>query len=103
MDLVIRAAVMYALILMLTRVLGRRELSQLQPFDLILLVVIGDLIQQGVMQNDLSITGVFIVLSTIGVLQGSVSYAVVRFRRLWPLFNGEPGATLPEGKAIASN
>jgi hypothetical protein len=70
MDIVLRAVVIYLLVFTFTRVLGRRELATLQPFDLILLVVIGDLIQSGVTQNDLSVTGVIIVVSTIGILQG---------------------------------
>ncbi len=103
MDLVIRAAVIYAIILLFTRILGRRELSSLQPFDLILLVVIGDLIQQGVTQNDLSVTGVVIILSTIGVLQVLVSWVVFRFRRLRPLLNGEPVVVVQDGRPIERN
>lgn len=52
MDLVIRAAVAFLFVYLLTRIIGRRELSSLQPFDLIMLVMIGDLVQQGVTQND---------------------------------------------------
>src|SRR6186997_1764611 len=103
MDLVIRATVVYGVILIFTRVLGRRELSSLQPFDLILLVVIGDLIQQGVTQNDLSVTGVVIILSTIGVLQVLVSFVVYRFRRLRPVLNGEPVVIVQDGRPIERN
>jgi uncharacterized membrane protein YcaP (DUF421 family) len=103
MDLVIRAVIVYAVILIFTRVLGRRELSSLQPFDLILLVVIGDLIQQGVTQNDLSVTGVVIILSTIGVLQVLVSFVVYRFRRLRPVLNGEPVVIVQDGRPIERN
>jgi hypothetical protein len=64
MDVVLRAVIIYVVVFGFTRVLGRRELSSLQPFDLILLIVIGDLIQSGVTQNDLSVTGVIMVLCT---------------------------------------
>jgi uncharacterized membrane protein YcaP (DUF421 family) len=47
MDLVARAVIIFVLVFAFTRVLGRREMSSLQPFDLILLVVIGDLVQAG--------------------------------------------------------
>ena len=57
MDIVLRAAVAFLFILLLTRIVGRRELSTLEPFDLILLVMIGDLVQQGVTQSDYSVTG----------------------------------------------
>ena len=73
MDLVLRALVAFVFVLLLTRVVGRRELASLQPFDLILLVMIGDLVQQGVTQNDFSITGMLLVGSTIGLLAVFVS------------------------------
>ena len=57
MDVVLRAVIIYVVVFGFTRALGRRELSSLQPFDLILLIVIGDLIQSGVTQNDLSVKG----------------------------------------------
>jgi uncharacterized membrane protein YcaP (DUF421 family) len=103
MDVVLRAAIIYVLVFLFTRALGRRELSTLQPFDLILLIVIGDLIQQGVTQNDLSVTGVFMVLGTIGTLQVITSYLSFRFRRLRPILQGEPIVLVENGKLIERN
>ena len=57
MDIVIRAFFAFLFVVIVTRVIGRRELSSMQPFDLILLIVLGDLIQQGVTQSDYSLTG----------------------------------------------
>ena len=74
MDVVIRAALMYCFLLFITRVVGRRELSTLEPFDLILLIVLGDLIQQGVTQSDYSFTGLMLAAGTIAVMQTSVSW-----------------------------
>jgi uncharacterized membrane protein YcaP (DUF421 family) len=53
---------------LITRIVGRRELNSLEPFDLILLVTIGDLVQQGVTQNDFSVTGLALAVGTIAVL-----------------------------------
>ena len=103
MDLVIRAALAFVFVYALTRIIGRRELAQLQPFDLIFLVVIGDLIQQGVTQNDLSVTGLILVVSTIGLLQVSSSYLSFRFRRLRPVLNGEPVVIIENGRFIERN
>jgi uncharacterized membrane protein YcaP (DUF421 family) len=103
MDLVLRAVIIYLLVFAFTRALGRRELSTLQPFDLVLLVVIGDLIQQGVTQNDLSVTGVLIVVCTIGVMQVGVSYLGYKFRRMRPLLQGEPIVLVEKGKVIDRN
>jgi uncharacterized membrane protein YcaP (DUF421 family) len=103
MDLVLRAIIIYLLVFTFTRALGRRELATLQPFDLILLVVIGDLIQSGVTQNDLSVTGVVIVVSTIGILQVGISYLGFRFRRMRPFLEGEPIVLVEKGKIIDRN
>jgi uncharacterized membrane protein YcaP (DUF421 family) len=103
MDLVLRALAVYAIVFVFTRVLGKRELSNLQPFDLILLVVIGDLIQQGVTQNDMSVTGIVIVLATIGVAQVLTSYISFRFRRARPILDGEPVVLVEHGTIIERN
>jgi uncharacterized membrane protein YcaP (DUF421 family) len=103
MDLVIRAVVAFALVYLLTRVIGRRELSSLEPFDLIMLVMIGDLVQQGVTQNDFSVTGAILVGGVIGLLTVLVSYASFRFPRLRPALEGEPVIVVEDGKPIERN
>ncbi len=103
MDLVIRAVIIYLVVFAFTRALGRRELATLQPFDFILLVVIGDLIQSGVTQNDLSITGVLLVVCTIGALQVGISYLGFRFRRMRPFLQGEPIVLVENGQLIDRN
>jgi uncharacterized membrane protein YcaP (DUF421 family) len=103
MDLVIRAAVAFLFVYFLTRVIGRRELSTMQPFDLIMLVMIGDLVQQGVTQNDFSVTGALLVGGTITLLTVAVSYASFRFPRLRPVLDGEPVIVVEDGKPIDRN
>jgi uncharacterized membrane protein YcaP (DUF421 family) len=103
MDVVIRAIVGFFFVLFLTRVVGRRELSSLEPFDLILLVMIGDLVQQGITQNDLSVTGLLLVGGTIGLLTVLVSYTSFKFPRLRPVLDGEPVILVEDGRAIDRN
>ena len=103
MDLVIRAAVGFAFVFLVTRVVGRRELSSLEPFDLILLVMIGDLVQQGITQNDFSVTGLMLVGSTIALLTVAVSYGSFRFPRLRPMLVGEPVIVVEDGEPIDRN
>ena len=103
MDLVIRAVVGFAFILLLTRAVGRRELSSMEPFDLILLVVIGDLVQQGITQNDFSVTGLMLVTATIALLTVGVSFASFKFPRLRPVLDGEPVIVVEDGKPIDRN
>jgi uncharacterized membrane protein YcaP (DUF421 family) len=102
-DLVIRAAVGFLFVFFLTRVVGRRELSSLEPFDLIMLVMIGDLVQQGITQNDFSVTGMFLVGSTVALMTVAVSYATFRFPRARPLLEGEPVIVVQDGKPIDRN
>ena len=103
MDLVVRAAVAFLFVYLLTRVIGRRELSSMQPFDLILLVMIGDLVQQGVTQNDFSVTGALLVGATIALMTVGISYASFRFPRLRPVLDGEPVIVVEDGKPIDRN
>jgi uncharacterized membrane protein YcaP (DUF421 family) len=103
MDLVLRAIVAFLFVYLLTRVIGRRELSSMEPFDLILLVMIGDLVQQGVTQNDFSVTGAILVGGTIGLLTVAVSYVNFRFPRLRPALEGEPVIVVEDGKPIDRN
>src|SRR5438552_6282604 len=103
MDLVIRATVIFFFILLVTRIAGRREISSLQPFDLILLVVLGDLVQQGITQNDQSVTGTLTVISTIALLTVGVSWVSFRFPRLRPVTEGEPIVLVQDGRPIERN
>ena len=82
MDAAVRAFLAFCFVLLLTRLIGRRELSSLEPFDLVLLIVVGDLIQQGVTQNDVSFTGLLIAVGMFGVLTLATSYLGFRFRPL---------------------
>jgi uncharacterized membrane protein YcaP (DUF421 family) len=103
MDLVVRAAVAFLFVYLLTRVIGRRELSSMEPFDLIMLVMIGDLVQQGVTQNDFSVTGSLLVGATIGLMTVAVSYTSFRFPRLRPVLDGEPVIVVEDGTPIDRN
>jgi uncharacterized membrane protein YcaP (DUF421 family) len=102
-DIVLRAAAAFFFLLLLTRIVGRRELSSMEPFDLILLIVLGDLIQQGVTQSDYSLTGLLIAASTFALLAIGVSYVSFRVRRLRPVLEGEPIVIVRDGEIIERN
>jgi uncharacterized membrane protein YcaP (DUF421 family) len=103
MDIVFRAAVAFVFILFLTRVVGRKELSSLEPVDLILLIVLGDLIQQGVTQSDYSVTGLVLAGTTIALLQTGASWAAFRFPPLRRVVDGEPIVIVQDGKLLERN
>jgi len=103
MDVVIRAVIAFLFVLVLTRLIGRRELSSLQPFDLMLLIVIGDLIQQGVTQSDLSVTGLILTIGIFGLLTLTVSYLGWRFPRMRPILEPEPLILVEDGNVLERN
>jgi uncharacterized membrane protein YcaP (DUF421 family) len=103
MDIVVRAALGFAFVFLLTRIVGRRELSSLEPFDLIMLVMLGDLVQQGVTQSDMSFTGLMLAGGTLALMTVLVSYLSFRFKRLRPLLDGEPIVIVQDGKLLDKN
>ena len=103
MDLVLRALIILGFVFLVTRAVGKRELSTLEPFDIILLVVIGDLIQQGITQNDESVTGAVIVVSTVALMTVGLSYINLRLPRLRPVLEGEPVILVAHGQPINAN
>ncbi|MCA1677461.1 MAG: DUF421 domain-containing protein [Actinobacteria bacterium] len=103
MDLVLRAVIVFFAIFFVTPVVGRRELSTMEPFDLILLIVTGDLVQQGVTQSDYSLTGALTVIATIALLTVTLSYVSFKVPRLRPVLDGEPVVLVQDGKVIERN
>ena len=103
MDIVARAVIAFVVLFLLLRLLGRRELSSMEPFDLILLVVVGDLIQQGVTQSDMSFTGSMLAIGTFAILTVCASWLVYRFRRIRLVLDAEPLIILQDGKLIEHN
>jgi uncharacterized membrane protein YcaP (DUF421 family) len=103
MDLVIRATVIFFFVYLITRVVGKRELSTMEPFDLILLIVTGDLVQQAITQSDYSVTGALIVISTIALLTVFVSWVNWRFRSMRSTLEGQPVVLVENGNLIERN
>jgi len=103
MDIALRATAIFIALYLLMRLMGKRELGQMTPFELIVLVVIGDLIQQGVTHNDFSVTGSIIAISTIAFLALVMSWATY----LWPwaekALEGEPRVIIRDGEIITAN
>lgn len=100
MDIVLRASCMFLVVYLLLRLLGKRELGQMTPFELITLVVIGDLIQQGVTQSDYSLTGATLAIVTFafwGVLLSWISYLFPPAQR-W--LEGQPRVLVRHGELL---
>jgi uncharacterized membrane protein YcaP (DUF421 family) len=103
MDIVLRGIVVFIFLFVLVRVMGRRELSSLEPFDLILLIILGDAVQQGLTQDDYSLTGSLLAVGTIAILQVGTSFVNFHVPRLRPLLDGEPIVIVQDGREIERN
>jgi uncharacterized membrane protein YcaP (DUF421 family) len=103
MDIVLRATAAYVFILFLMRVVGRRELSSMEPSDVILLVIIGDLVQNGITQSDDSVTGIVLAAGTIGTLATLTAFVTFRSSRIRNVVEGEPVILVEDGKPIERN
>jgi uncharacterized membrane protein YcaP (DUF421 family) len=100
MEIILRATAIYFFLWGLTRALGKRELAEMTAFELLLLIVVGDLIQQGVTQEDTSVTGAILAVGTIGVWILIFSWLGFRFRRVRNVVEGVPVVVVRDGRPI---
>ncbi len=100
MEIVARASVTFLLLFLLTRGIRKRALSQMSPFEMILLVTVGDIVQQGVTQEDFSLTGSMLAVSTFGFWITVLTWASWRSRRLRTVLDGVPIVLVHDGRVI---
>lgn len=100
MEIVLRATVTFAVLLAITRGLPRRTLADMAPFEMLLLVTLGDIVQQGITQEDYSVTGSILAVSTFAAWALVLSYATWRWRRVAKLVDGEPLVIVRDGAPI---
>jgi uncharacterized membrane protein YcaP (DUF421 family) len=102
-DIVLRSAVVFVFVMILMRMIGRRELSSMEPFDVLILVVIADFVQQGVTQQDYSVTGAVLAVGTFALLIVATSWISWHFPRARPILEGNPVVLVEDGKPIEGN
>jgi uncharacterized membrane protein YcaP (DUF421 family) len=100
MDIVLRTTGVFLALWLLTRALGKRELSEMTAFELVLLVMVGDLVQQGATQEDMSVTGAVIAISTVGMWVLAMSYIGFRWRRARSIIEGAPVIVVDHGHVV---
>jgi uncharacterized membrane protein YcaP (DUF421 family) len=97
-EIVIRASVIFFFLLVLTRGLKKRTLADMAPFEMLLLVTLGDIVQQGVTQEDFSLTGAVLATSTLAFWITVLSWATWRWRRIGRVVDGVPLVIVQDGK-----
>ncbi len=95
--------VTFAALYLLLRLLGKREIGQLTPFELVVIVVMGDLVQQGVTHNDFSLTGSILAISTFAFWALVMSWATYLWPRMETLLDGKPQVIIRDGELIEAN
>lgn len=100
MEIILRSSVIYFFLWAVARGVGKRELSEMTAFELILLVVMGDLIQQGATQEDMSLTGAMLAVGTLAMWILIFAYASWRFRGLQPALEGVPVVVIHRGEPL---
>ena len=103
MEIVLRSAAVFAFLWFLTRIIGKKELAEISAFELVLLVVIGDLVQQGVTQEDMSVTGAILATGTIALLVVGMSYVSFRWKRAETVVEGIPVVIVSDGRMVAES
>ncbi|MET0326004.1 MAG: YetF domain-containing protein [Ilumatobacteraceae bacterium] len=102
MEIIVRATVIFAVLLVLTRGMKRRALADMAPFELLLLVTLGDIIQQGITQEDYSVTGAVLAVSTFAFWITVLTYVTWRWRRAADVIDGVPLVIVEDGTLIES-
>ena len=98
MQIILRALVLFLFVWFVTRAMGRKELSELSSFELILLIAVGDLIQQGVTGDDKSVVGAMLAVTTFALLTVLLSYLQFRSKKLRPTLEGTPAIVVVHGE-----
>jgi uncharacterized membrane protein YcaP (DUF421 family) len=94
---VVRSAIVYAFLLILLRCTGKRQVGQLAPFDLVLLLVLANAVQNAMVGGDNSITGAFLAAGTLVGLNWVVSWLTFHNRKLEALIEGRPVVIIHNG------
>lgn len=100
MDAVLRGLSIYLFLLIIFRISGKRNISQITTFDFVLLLILGEATQQALLGNDFSVTNAFIVILTLIAVDILISFAKQKFRKFDKLVEGVPLIIVENGKPI---
>jgi uncharacterized membrane protein YcaP (DUF421 family) len=103
LEIVVRTAIIYFAILIGLRLTGKREVGQMTPFDLVLLILIANAVQNAMTGPDTSVTGGLVAAGTLLVLNFLLSHVVFRNRHLRRLVEGTPTILVKDGQLILKN
>lgn len=103
LEIALRAVIIYVVVLIGIRLTGKREVGQMTPFDLVLLVLIANAVQNAMVGPDTSVTGGLVAAGTLLLANALVSYLVWRYKKVRKLVEGTPTLLIHSGKIIKRN
>ncbi|KGM54208.1 membrane protein [Lysobacter daejeonensis GH1-9] len=89
-QFVLRAVVVYAVLLVLIRLSGKRTMGQFTPFDMLLIVLLGNAVQNALLGKDTSLAGGVLLATTLIALNWVLGFVTARSRRAERMIEGEP-------------
>ena len=101
-EFILRAVVVYAVVLGMVRLSGKRALGQITPFDVLLIVLLGNAVQNALLGKDTSLGGGLLLAATLIALNYGVGWLTTRSRRIESLVEGEPVLIVRDGQLLAS-
>lgn len=100
MDMVLKAAAVYAILMVMLRLAGRRTVATMTAFDFVLLLVIGEATQQALLGDDTSLTGAIVVIATLVILNVGMSLLKQHLPRLSCWLDGAPLILVAHGRML---
>jgi uncharacterized membrane protein YcaP (DUF421 family) len=98
MESILRSIAMYAFVLVVFRISGKRSLSQITTFDFILLLIIGEATQQALLGDDFSVINAWVVIATLIALEATFSWLEGRFPAFGRIAGSLPVVLLEHGR-----
>src|SRR5947209_11361140 len=103
LEKILRPIIVYAVLILLLRVFGKRELAQLNPFDLIVLLSLSNVVQNALIGDDNSVTGGIVGAFTLLGANWLIARLLYQKPKLDELFEGSPITLIQGGKVIQEN
>ncbi len=97
-ELIVRSAIVYGFLIVILRLTGKRQVGQLAPFDLVLLLVLSNAVQNSMNGGDTSLVGGLISAATLIALNYGVGLATFKSKRLEAAIEGRPQVLVHDGK-----
>lgn len=98
LEVALRVVLVYVFLLVVLRLQGKKEFAQLEPMDLLIMLILSETVSPALTNDDTSLPVAFVAAGTLAGLTVLTSYLTFRFRKLEKLIHGEPTVLIKDGK-----